>query len=189
MSFSRLPRKCFECEHSAPFGTPEHRRVSFSRQIVFAQTSPRAKNNLRVFGPNLHGLYFRAIRMSRVRGILCVCELHLLLYFLSVFRPVLYFCSCVCSCCMFVRKHLCISVCISGCNLGWGSGPPREPPETPPRLFSPDLHAQETSKPRLAKEGPSPRKEPSGLSWPGQALRASGQGTTNCSQDVRRNLL
>ena len=59
--------------------------------------------------------------------------------------------ECLCAC-------LRVSFCLCGCNFGWVSGPPREPRRPPPRLFSLDLHAKVTSKPRLTKERPITQK-------------------------------
>ena len=93
-------------EHSAPFGTPEHHPARNTDLVVFAQTGPRARNNLRVCGPDCPpaALHFRAyLELERflfwkLYLFLSGCSLWL---YCCLFRSV--FCGGI-----FVRARLCI---------------------------------------------------------------------------------
>ena len=73
-----------------------------------------------------------------------------------------YVLLCVCTCSsrfVFFAARVSVFICISGCILKRKSGPPRESLRRHPNYSIHTRTQKVTSKPRMTKEGPSPRKE------------------------------
>ena len=152
LPFSKLPRKWVQHERSAPVGTPHHRLVS------------NAQTNLRASGPNvLPRITFSGVFGFRVFLNLGLSfSLYFLLCVLYLFVPFCIFCCarlCICDWFFFVCARASVLKCISGCILKRKSGPPRESLRRHPDCSVQTCTQKVTSKPRLTKEGPSPRKE------------------------------
>ena len=107
--------------------------------VVLAQTSPRAKNNLREFGPMVG-------RIMDFRAFFWVEIVFALLLMALLFWRGEVFCA---RSCFFVFVYSCASLSVFDfmCMI-LGGGPARR---VNPRDASPDLHAKLTSKPRLTE--------------------------------------